>query len=462
MQHTFSKLALAIAAVSGSVFAQWVPVTTTTSPSARIDAAATFDPAGRILLFGGAPSVGTPSAETWSYDGSNWTRLLPTASPTGKAAHGLVFDTHRGVAVLYGGANASPFGGASQDQTWEFDGTTWTRVITTVTPGGLGSFGIAYDTVRHRTVVYGGVANSMFPIASDGTWEYDGANWSQVTTASSPGPLERPAMCWHSGNNRVLLFGGIDPQIGGTNVLWSYDGTNWSQVPVVGTSPSDRTGARMVYDPVRSVCVLHGGMNPTSGALLNDTWEWNGVSWTQIATPAPAPLRALPAMAMDPIRRRVVIYGGASANFSALTGTFEYGASYRLFGTGCAGSNGIPALSTASAPRIGTTFGLQISNLATAASSAFVATGISNSTSPLGALPLSLSGVGMPGCTLYVSADVLTLVPASAGAASWSVAIPANALLINMPFFNQVASIDPAANLAGLTVSAAGAGVVGN
>ena len=461
MQRTLSAFAAAIAAVSGTAFAQWHQVTTTTVPTARLDAAMTYDPSGRILMFGGAPTFGTPSNETWSYNGGDWTRLLPATSPTGRSGGGMVYDVARGVAVLYGGVNASAFGGPSIDQTWEFDGTNWSRIITTATPGGLGWFGLAYDSVRHRTVLYGGDADSTFPISSNGTWEYDGANWQLITTTGSPGPLERAAMCYHQGLGRTLLFGGIDPQTGGNNNVWSYDGATWTALPVSGTRPSGRTGARMVYDAVRSVCIMHGGLNFTTGAILTDTWEFDGSAWTQIATPAPSPSRWATAMAMDPVRRQVVIYGGASSNGSALTGTFEYGASYRLFGTGCAGSNGVPAIAGVDAPRLGTPFNVQISNLALASSSAFVFTGISNTSSPLGALPLNLAGVGMPGCTLYVSADVLTIVPAAAGSATWSLAIPANAGLIGMPFFNQAASIDPSANAAGLCASNAGAGVVG-
>jgi hypothetical protein len=460
MQRTLSTFAISIA-LSTAAMAQWHQVTTATIPSARLDAAMTWDPSGHVLMFGGAPTFGTPNNETWTYNGSDWTRLLPATSPGGRASGGMVYDAWRGVAVLYGGANTTAFGGPSIDQTWEFDGTNWARVLTTATPGGLAWFGLAYDPIRHRTVLYGGDADSTFPISSASTWEYDGANWQQITTAASPGPLERPAMCYHQGMARTLVFGGINPQTGGNDNLWSYDGANWSIVPVTGVKPMARTGGRMVYDAARGVAILHGGANFNTGAVLSDTWEFDGSAWHQVAVAAPSPARWSVAMAMDPLHRQVVIYGGASSNGSALTGTFQYGASYLTFGTGCAGSNGVPALAGVDAPRIGTPFVLNLSNLALASSSAFVFTGISNTSSPLGALPLSLAGIGMPGCTLYVSADVLSIVPVAAGNATWSLPIPANAALIGQPFYNQAASIDPAANAAGLAASNAGAGIVG-
>ena len=455
--------ALAGAIVAGTAAAQWHQVTTASSPSARAEAAATYDPiGGSVLLFGGAPTLGSPFADTWTYNGSNWTQLSPATSPTGRAQAGLVYDLHRGVAVLYGGGNTSAFGGPSIDQTWEFDGTTWQRIFPTTTPGGLALFGMAYDVARQRAVLYGGDADSFFPIASAGTWEYDGLDWHQVTTANSPGPLERPAMCYDQSINRIVLFGGIDPQTGGTNNTWTYDGANWSIVPVTSARPSVRTAPRMVYDSVRAVCILHGGLDANTGNVLTDTWEFDGSGWKQIVTPGPSPSRWGMAMTMDPVRREVVAYGGANAAGSVVAGTFEYGAYYQLFGTGCAGSNGTPSLGAVNAPHVGSTFSLQLGNLALSSSVAFVITGLSNTTSNLGPLPLNLTPLGLTGCTSYASADVSTLVAAVAGNASWSLPIPSAISLIGLAFYNQAASIDPGINPAGLTVSNAGAGVVGN
>ena len=91
-----------------------------------------YDPmTGHVLMFGGDTGAfpSPASNQTWSYDGSTWTQLNPLTSPTGKLGIQLVFDSNRGVFVMYGSSNTSAFGGASVNQTWEFDGTTWTQVF---------------------------------------------------------------------------------------------------------------------------------------------------------------------------------------------------------------------------------------------------------------------------------------------------------------------------------------------
>ena len=64
-------------------------------------------------------------------------QATPAASPTGRAQASIVWDSFRDVAVMYGGGNTSLFGGPSIDQTWEYDGATWTRITTVNSPGGL-------------------------------------------------------------------------------------------------------------------------------------------------------------------------------------------------------------------------------------------------------------------------------------------------------------------------------------
>jgi hypothetical protein len=453
-----STLAAAFAATAAD--AQWQQAQPSASPSVRAEVAMTSFPGIGVLLFGGSPAFGSPFADTWRYNGSTWTQLAPTASPTGRARAGIVYDNFRGVAVMYGGGNTSFFGGPSIDQTWEFDGTTWSQITTTSTPGGLSLMGLAFDSTRNRTVLYGGVPNSRFPIAANGTWEYDGFNWTQVTTAQSPGPLERPAMCYHAGMGRTILFGGIDPQTGGTNTTWSYDGTNWAALPVTGTVPSARTGARMVYDSTRLRAVLYGGADPMTGNQFNDTWEFDGAVWTQIATGL-TPSRMGAGMAIDATRRKTVLFGGMDATFAVLADTWEYDVGFRTYGSGCAGSNGVPTLSSTSTPRVGTTFTIQVGNLVPSASAALILVGLSDTTSVLGPLPVDLSPFGLTGCSALTSMDVLTFVAATGGNATWVFAVPALPALAGARFFNQAASFDTV-NTAGLTVSNGGAATIGS
>lgn len=454
----FGGVTLAI--LTSSLAAQWNQASPATSPSARSGHGICFDStAGRALLFGGTAGFST-SNQTWSFDGTNWAQLSPTTSPSGKAGMELVHDPIRGVTVMYGGTSSSPFGGPSVDQTWEFDGTTWTQVFPVTTPGGLGNYGATFDLVRQRLVIYGGTASTFFPIAEGNTWEFDGTNWAQITTTGSPGPLERPAMCFHIGLGKTVLFGGIDPQIGGTDNTWLYDGSSWTIAPVTGAKPSARTGAEMVYDNVRGVCVLSGGMDPMTGTPIVDSWEFDGTAWQQV--PSVTTGRYGHSMAFLPAQRQVLQFGGYNPlNFSDLGDTWLYGAMSRTFGSGCAGSNGVPSLSATDAPRLGAAYALTVNNLVPASAFAFMAIGLSDQTGPFGALPFSLAGFGMPGCSALVSGESLLLIPASAGSATLSTTLPNNVAFMGLSLFHQALSIDAAANAAGFTVSNAHAGVVG-
>jgi len=75
------------------------------------------------------------------------------------------------------------------------------------------------------------------------------------------------------------------------------------------------------------------------------------------------------------------------------------------------------------------------------------------------ALPFDLSVIGMTGCTLYSSGDLLFPLTNVLGVASWSVALPATSS--GTTFYNQAIVADPSANSLGLIVSDAGEANVG-
>jgi hypothetical protein len=77
----------------------------------------------------------------------------------------------------------------------------------------------------------------------------------------------------------------------------------------------------MAYDPIRQVVVLHGGR--LWGTADNQTWEWNGVGWTQRTPPVAPPIRAYPAFAFDPNRAALVLTGGSWTSMFTDTWTWD-------------------------------------------------------------------------------------------------------------------------------------------
>lgn len=442
--------ALLLPLLTAGLAAQWTLETPATSPGNRAGHAMAADASGNVVLFGGTASF-APNNQTWLYDGATWTQLAPSAAPSARSQASLVHDVVRNRFVLFGGWTSAFSVGTANNQTWEFDGVTWSQAAPTVSPAGLWKHGSCFDLLRNRVVVYGG-ARDGFPIAYNQTWEYNGATWQQVTTPTTPGPLERPAMCFSVALGRTVLFGGIDPQTGGTDATWLYDGANWLQIPVVGPRPSARAGAQMVYDSARGVCVLAGGLDPANGAARNDTWEFDGVAWTQVSVTF-APGRDF-GLAFDAPRRFVVRHGGIAG--AAINGeTWRFGARAESFGAGCLGTNGVPALTSNDVPRTGGAWPLALTGANAVAPVAVVVLGL---TSVPG---FPLDGIGMPGCVAWVSADLLLAAPATNGVAAWSISIPAQAAILGIELFAQGLSLDIGWNPAGLVSANALRGLIG-
>ena len=221
----------------------------------------------------------------------------------------MVYDDARQRIVMFGGLSGTG-AGSELDDTWEYDGTDWTQVVTPTSPPGRGpGGGLAYDSGRQRVVMRGGGIHPSLPPFDD-TWEYDGTTWTSVA-AAGPSARTAPAMTYDRARGHTLLFGGGDwnPYFGET---WTYDGATWTELMPTMT-PSNRQSARMVYDSARSVAMLFGG---DDGTALNDLWEWDGTDWTELSIPGP-PARCCFAFAHDKKRRQAVMFAGGF--FSGVT-----------------------------------------------------------------------------------------------------------------------------------------------
>ena len=114
------------------------------------------------------------------------------------------------------------------------------------------------------------------------------------------------------------------PQVSQTfNVVPSAEPRTWVNVTSNGPVPPARAGHRMVYDSTRHKVIMFGGQTTEgccggeqnlTGIQLNDMWEWDGstFTWSEVfpsSGPTPAP-RSFHGMTYDPVRDRVVLYGG--------------------------------------------------------------------------------------------------------------------------------------------------------
>lgn len=230
--------------------------------------------------------------QTWEYDGNTWGRKNTPASPdVGGAA--LAFDSSRGRVVLFGGSSGSgSFEQQMHNETWEYDGFNWTLRPTANAPSPRVRASMIYDSTRERIVLFGGLIDFDSGVANE-TWEYDGSDWTRNNSSVAPPPVALPSMAYDSARSRTVLFGG-GVHINMTNETWEYDGSNWYNVPQA-SPPSPRYGAPMVYDSARKRMVLFGGTNLDSD--FNDTWEY--VSPPDPPTPTPLPPTPTPVSPTD-------------------------------------------------------------------------------------------------------------------------------------------------------------------
>jgi hypothetical protein len=95
----------------------------------------------------------------------------------------------------------------SLNETWSYDGTTWTPVVSEPT-GARGHNDIAYHAGADRTVTFGGWDSPGNTHYQD-TWLFDGTSWSELTP-SAPGVTQGYSLAYDSKRGRVVMFGGSD------------------------------------------------------------------------------------------------------------------------------------------------------------------------------------------------------------------------------------------------------------
>jgi hypothetical protein len=85
----------------------------------------------------------------------------------------------------------------------------------------------------------------------------------------------------------------------------------WTDLTPSGTSPTSRRFHTAIYDPVRDRVVVFGGDAP---GVLNDVWALSlggTPAWTELAPSGiPPSARYLHGAIYDPVRDRMVVFGG--------------------------------------------------------------------------------------------------------------------------------------------------------
>jgi hypothetical protein len=194
----------------------------------------------------------------------------------------------------------------------------WSLVSTLGTPPARRSHhGAIYDPDGDRMIIFGGgneseILNDVWELALSGT-----PTWSQISL-SGPTPPYRSGSCvaFDRARDRILLFGGYGVA-GVCDDVWSLslgDSVTWTPLVPAGSGGLGRARASAVLDSMGDRLVVFGGFSPT-GAQVNDVWSLrlsDPVAWTQLMPLGTLPpARASQCGAMDPVLRRMVVFGGS-------------------------------------------------------------------------------------------------------------------------------------------------------
>jgi len=280
------------------IFSASIAWSLTNPPYANIDYAFAYLPAESALIMHGGWGPGAWShgrSNVWSLANIGWEELPPGNSPQ-MTHHCGTLDTDRGVIILCG--NKIP-GSSTNNMTWEYNGILWQKK-NDLSAGLKGDVEIAYDSVRKKTVAYVGPGWSDSGME---TWEYDGTNWTKnVSATNATAAGDGALMQFDPVSNNIVLITSQD-SIWSTNMAetWTYDGVDWTLR--VSGYPTNAMLGGLAYDAARGNMVLI--------TTDSETWTWNGADWTFLQPAhSPTPARGFFTMAYDPTRQVCAFYSG--------------------------------------------------------------------------------------------------------------------------------------------------------
>lgn len=242
----------------------------------RINCSMDYD-GTNIMLFGGQGDSSTTGgfADTWTFNGTSWSKKSPATSPTMRWSAETGYISGVGV-ILFGGQNSL----FNLNETWKWDGTTWLQIATTTQPAAKVGHVMASD--QTTIVLFGG---EMINQQSNHTWKYtNSGGWSQITAITPPSVRSHMCMCYDSVNSIFVMYGGKN-SAGYLNETYTFSlsTSTWTkQSPAV--SPPGLIGAQMEFDKQSNTTILFGGISATTNYPSLDTWQFNGSSlnWTKL------------------------------------------------------------------------------------------------------------------------------------------------------------------------------------
>src|SRR5262249_55464771 len=140
----------------------------------------------------------------------------------------------------------------------------WTNLaVSGAPPSPRGGASALYDPSADRMIVYGGrdstgQKNDSWALTLSGT-----PTWAPLAATAPPAPRQLVVTTRDASRNRLVLYGGYTSEAHWLSDLWMLalaGSPAWEEVPTTpGSFPFARYGAMHAYDPVRDRIVVYGG-----------------------------------------------------------------------------------------------------------------------------------------------------------------------------------------------------------
>ena len=417
---------LATAALTSTAAAQgdWTELKPTLSPSARGNTQYATD-AVNLYVFGGNKDASTFHNDLWAFRVNAWVELTKdgaAGSPAKRRWGSACWDYSRNELVIFGGQDVAK---KNLGDTWVYSGGKWVQKAPAVSPSPRRWAVMAYDWANGRVLLFGGYGTANM----NDTWAWNGTTWTKLSPKTSPPIKSRAGFVSLQKSKEILMYGGTTTTSTATPTteMWKWDGSDWSSVKQSG-GPTSGVEITMTYDDFRDVVLTHGGHNV---APRGDTYEWDGANWRKLSPSASPGNRTRPAFGYVSALKRTIVFGGytGALPFKGDTWIFETDkpAGWKTSGSGCGTTP--PTLSLNG--YAWTSGALDVEVNAPASSVPVMVLGFSDKMWGPAPLPLPLSFLGAPSCSLYASVDIL--VPGKQAV----LPIPANVKLAGIQVFAQ-------------------------
>lgn len=307
-------------------------------PAGRWGQAAAFAPVRQQMIVTGGDDYSHSFADTWvlSLEGQpKWEQVLEAGVQPGwpsglsRTGHSLVYDPIGDRVILFAGSSNRP-----HNDLWglSLSGPSHWSELTPAAPPPSARLrhSAVYDPEGHRMIVVGGETGDAKWVGGTDSWalSLDGPlTWSALTGGTGqPFPRMDQTAVYDSRRDRMVIYGGYLAEsfkelLGDVSALPLRESVGWTKLWALSgpNLPRARAAHSAVYDPVRDRMIIFGGAEDDleEGDFLgNDLWTFSfsalpDAPWSQLepvgAKPSP---RAWHRAVYDPDGDRMIVYGG--------------------------------------------------------------------------------------------------------------------------------------------------------